>query len=65
MLLIAKLVIVAIMIALALINRFVLAPQLKTNTNALAILRAASLIEIALGSVVIALVSVFALLDPA
>jgi putative copper resistance protein D len=64
-LLIAKLVIVAVMIALALINRFVLAPRLKTSANALAILRATSLVEIALGCGVIALVSVFALLDPA
>jgi putative copper resistance protein D len=64
-LLAAKLVIVAIMIALALFNRFVLAPRLKTSANALTTLRATSLAEIALGCVVIALVSVFALLDPA
>jgi putative copper resistance protein D len=64
-LLVAKLVIVAIMIALALFNRFVLAPRLKTGANALATLRATSLAEIVLGCVVIALVSVFALFDPA
>jgi copper resistance protein D len=64
-LLVAKLVLVAIMIALALINRFVLAPRIKTSANALATLRATSLAEIALGCVVVALVSVFALLDPA
>jgi copper resistance protein D len=64
-LLVAKLVIVAIMISLALVNRFVLAPRLKTSANALATLRATSLAEIALGYVVVALVSVFALLDPA
>ncbi len=64
-LLVAKLVIVAIMISLALFNRFVLTPRLKTSANALATLRATSLAEIALGCVVIALVSVFALLDPA
>jgi copper resistance protein D len=64
-LLIAKLVVVAVMILLALINRFVLAPRLKTSANALATLRATSLAEIALGCVVVALVSVFALLDPA
>jgi copper resistance protein D len=64
-LLVAKLVIVAIMIALALFNRFVLAPRIKTSANALATLRATSLVEIALGCVVVALVSVFALLDPA
>jgi putative copper resistance protein D len=64
-LLVAKLVIVAIMISLALFNRFVLAPRLKANATALATLRATSVAEIALGCVVIALVSVFALLDPA
>jgi putative copper resistance protein D len=64
-LLIAKLVVVAVMILLALTNRFVLAPRLKTSANALAALRATSLVEVALGCVVVALVSVFALLDPA
>jgi putative copper resistance protein D len=64
-LLLAKLAIVAIMISFALFNRFVLTPRLKTNANALATLRATSLAEIALGCVVVALVSVFALLDPA
>jgi putative copper resistance protein D len=64
-LLVAKLVIVAIMILLALFNRFVLAPRLKASANAHATLRATSLAEIALGCIVIALVSVFALLDPA
>ena len=64
-LLVAKIVIVAIMIVLALFNRFVLAPRLKTSANALATLRATSLAEIALGCVVVALVSVFALFDPA
>jgi copper resistance protein D len=64
-LLIAKLVVVAVMISLALFNRFVLAPRLKTSANALATLRATSLAEIALGCIVVALVSEFALLDPA
>jgi len=64
-LLVAKLVVVAIMILFALFNRFVLAPRLKTSANALATLRATSLAELMLGCVVIALVSVFALLDPA
>ena len=62
-LLVAKLIIVAIIILLALFNRFVLAPQLKTSANALATLRATSIAEIALACVVVALVSVFALLD--
>ncbi len=64
-LLAAKLVVVAIMIALAIFNRFVLAPRLKRSANALAALRLTSAAEIALGCVVIALVSLFALLDPA
>jgi putative copper resistance protein D len=64
-LLVAKLVIVATMILLALFNRFVLAPRLKASANALATLRATSLAEIALGCIVIALVSMFALFDPA
>ena len=63
-LLVAKLVIVGIMILLALFNRFVLAPRLKASATALAALRATSAAEVALGCVVIALVSVFALLDP-
>jgi putative copper resistance protein D len=64
-LLVAKLVIVAIMISLALFNRFVLTPRLKTSANALATVRLTSAAEVALGCLVIALVSVFGLLDPA
>ncbi len=64
-LLVAKLIIVGIMILLALFNRFVLAPRLKASAKALTTLRATSAAEVALGCVVIALVSVFALLDPA
>ena len=64
-LLLSKIIIVAIMISLALFNRFVLAPRLKANATALAVLRATSLAEVVLGCVVVALVSVFALLDPA
>jgi putative copper resistance protein D len=63
--LVAKLIVVSIMILLALFNRFVLAPRLKTSANALTTLRATSAAEVGLGCVVIALVSVFALLDPA
>ncbi len=60
-----KIVIVAMMIVAALFNRYVLAPQLKPGARALAVLRATSTAEVALGAVAIALVSVFALLDPA
>ena len=64
-LLVAKLLIVAVMISLAVFNRFILAPRLKESVTALASLRATSAAEIALGCVVVALVSVFGLLDPA
>ncbi len=64
-LLVAKIIIVGIMIALAIVNRFVLTPRLKANATALAALRLTSAAEVALGCVVVALVSVFALLDPA
>jgi copper resistance protein D len=64
-LLVAKLVVVAIMIALAVFNRYVLTPRLKSSPAALAILSATSAVEIGLGCVVVALVSVFALLNPA
>jgi putative copper resistance protein D len=56
----AKIVIVAAMIGLAVFNRYRLAPR-----SALAALRVTSAIEVALGTVVVALVSSFALLDPA
>jgi putative copper resistance protein D len=64
-LLLAKIIIVAIMISLALLNRFVLTPRLNPGATALAILRVTTAAEVALGCVVVALVSVFALLDPA
>jgi copper resistance protein D len=61
----AKIVVVAVMILLAVFNRYVLAPQLKLGARALALLRATSTAEVALGAVAVGLVSVFALLDPA
>jgi putative copper resistance protein D len=60
-----KLVAVGVMILLAVFNRFVLLPQLRPGATALGILRATSVAEVVLGSVVVALVSAFALLDPA
>ncbi len=63
-LLLVKLLIVAIMILLALFNRFVLAPRLKASARAFATLRATSVAEIVFGCIVVALVSVFALFDP-
>jgi putative copper resistance protein D len=64
-LLVAKLILVGVMILLAVFNRYVLMPQLKPGATALATLRATSVAEVVLGGVVVALVSVFALLDPA
>ena len=61
----AKIIVVAIMISLALFNRYGLVPRLKPDARALAVLRATSAAEVALGAVAVALVSVFALLDPA
>ena len=49
----------------ALFNRYVLAPRIKPGGPALAALRATSMIDVALGAVAVALVSAFALLDPA
>jgi putative copper resistance protein D len=61
----AKLALVAIMIGLALMNRFVVALLLAPGARALAVLRATSMLEVTLGTIVVALVSAFALLDPA
>ena len=53
------------MVSLAVLNRYYLMPQLRSDATGLAVLRATSAIEVVLGTVVVALVSVFALLDPA
>jgi putative copper resistance protein D len=63
-LLAAKLALVAAMIGIALVNRYVVAPRLKPGAPALRILMWTSLAEVALGAAVVALVSLFALLDP-
>jgi putative copper resistance protein D len=63
--LVAKIVVVAIMTTLAVFNRLVLLPRLKPGAAALAILRTTSVVEVVLGSVAVAFVSAFALLDPA
>jgi putative copper resistance protein D len=60
-----KIALVAIMIALALVNRLVVAPRLARSSNAAAALRATSILEAALGTIAVALVSLFGLLDPA
>jgi putative copper resistance protein D len=64
LLLAAKLVLVATMIALALLNRYVLAPRLASNGSARRALMRGCVAEVALGAVVVALVSLFGLLDP-
>ncbi len=64
-LLAVKIALVAVMIGLAVVNRYVLVPRLKASAGALTALRASSIVNVALGTVVVALVSVFALLDPA
>jgi copper resistance protein D len=63
-LLAAKLAVVALMIAIALVNRYVVAPRLKPGAPALRILMWTSLAEVGLGAAVVGLVSLFALLDP-
>jgi putative copper resistance protein D len=59
-----KLGLVAMMIGLAIVNRYALVPRLRRSPDALSGLRAISLVNVALGTLVVALVSVFALLDP-
>jgi putative copper resistance protein D len=59
-----KIALVAVMIGLAVVNRYALVPRLKGSANALSALRAISLVNVVLGTIVVALVSVFALLDP-
>ena len=64
-LLAAKIVVVAAMIGIALFNRYVLTPKLKRNGDAsLAALTINSAAELALGAVVLALVSLLGLLAP-
>ena len=65
MLLDAKLVLVAIMVGLAVVNRLWLAPRIRTDGRALRMLAATSCAEVVLGTCVVGLVSAFALLNPA
>jgi copper resistance protein D len=60
-----KIAIVGVMISLAAFNRYWLTPRLGRSTHALGALRLTSVAEIVLGALVVALVSLFALLDPA
>ena len=64
-LLAAKIGCVLVMIALAIVNRYVLLPRVETDPRSGRILRAFALVELGLALLVVALVSVFGLLDPA
>ncbi|WP_260856056.1 copper homeostasis membrane protein CopD [Pseudomonas oryzihabitans] len=63
-LLLAKVLVVAGMVGLALLNRYGLVPRLAHGPRALPWLRRATVVEIALGIVAVALVAVFSGLDP-
>ena len=63
-LLLAKVLVVAGMVGLALLNRYGLVPRLAQGPGALQWLRRATLVEIALGVMAVALVAVFSGLDP-
>ncbi len=52
------------MTAVALFNRYALAPRLAPEGQAFSALRRNCIVEVALGATVIALVSVFGMLDP-
>jgi len=64
-LLATKILVVVVMITMAIANRYVLLPLAATGRGAARALRVASLVELALGALVVALVSYFGLLDPA
>ncbi|MEH3022841.1 MAG: copper homeostasis membrane protein CopD [Pseudomonas oryzihabitans] len=63
-LLLAKVLVVAAMVLLALINRYVLVPRLSRDTQALPRLRRATAVEIGLGALAVALVATLSGLDP-
>lgn len=60
-----KIAIVALMIALALVNRYALARKIATRPEAFAGMRTLTLANAGLGALIVALVSVFGSLDPA
>jgi putative copper resistance protein D len=64
-LLLAKIALVACLVALALVNRYVIVARWGPDEKSLRALRATSMAEIALGAAVVGLVSLFGLLDPA
>jgi putative copper resistance protein D len=64
-LLLAKIALVASLVALALVNRYVIVARCTPAATMLRALRTTTVAEIALGTVVIGLVSLFGLWDPA
>jgi putative copper resistance protein D len=64
-LLLAKIALVACLVALALVNRYIIVPRWGPDGKSLRALRATSIGEITLGAIVVGLVSLFGLLDPA
>ncbi|MDH6233242.1 putative copper resistance protein D [Mesorhizobium soli] len=64
LLLLLKMGLVAVMVGLAIVNRYVLVPSLKNSENALRSLRRSTLLELALGVCVVAVVSLFGTLPP-
>ena len=62
----AKVALVAVMTSLAVFNRYVLVPRMAdSRAESVAALRISTIAEIILGIVVVGLVSVFGLLEPA
>lgn len=60
-----KIALVVVMTSLAIVNRYVLVPRMaRARGSSILALRQATLAEIALGAVVVGLVSVFGLLEP-
>ena len=64
-LLLAKIALVASLLALALVNRYVIVARCAPTATMLRALRTTTVAEIALGTIVIGLVSLFGLWDPA
>ena len=64
LLLLLKMALVAMMVGLAIVNRYVLVPNLENSEGVLRGLRLSTLVELALGICVVALVSVFGNLAP-
>lgn len=64
-LLATKIALVAGMLGLALLNRYVFVPRVAARSNAIVAIRVGSLAEIGLGIAVLALVAAFGMMDPA